>query len=83
MSEIYYPRGWNAYIDGQKGEYVKTNYALRGISIPAGKHKIEFRFEPTLYKTGNLIMLIATILLYILVIGGLWMGWKTYKKTEG
>ena len=83
MSEIYYPRGWNAYIDGQKSEYVKTNYALRGISIPAGKHRLEFKFEPTLYKTGNLIMLIATILLYMLVIGGLWIGWKEFKKTEG
>ncbi|MGB8191014.1 MAG: YfhO family protein, partial [Chitinophagaceae bacterium] len=61
FSEIYYPRGWNTFIDGKKAEHIKVNYALRGMSIPAGQHTIEFRFEPESYERGNLITLIASI----------------------
>lgn len=81
LSEIYYSEGWNAYIDGKKTDYVKTDYALRGIAIPAGNHKLEFKFEPASYKTGNLLMLITTILIYVLVIGGLYLEWKKQKAT--
>ena len=44
FSEVYYNHGWNAYVDGQKMPYVKTDYILRGMNVPAGKHTIEFRF---------------------------------------
>ncbi len=67
FSEIYYEPGWNAFIDGQKSEYVKTNYALRGMSVPAGKHTIEFRFEPKSYQIGNLITLLASLVAYALL----------------
>jgi hypothetical protein len=80
LSEIYYSAGWNAYIDGKKTDYVKTNYALRGIAVPAGNHKLEFKFEPQSYKTGNLLMLIGTILIFVCVVGGLFMEWKQQKK---
>src|SRR4030095_1218440 len=52
FSEIYYPIGWNAYLDGKKMDYVNVNYILRGISVPAGKHSIKFVFEPASYKKG-------------------------------
>ncbi len=52
FSEIYYPKGWNAYVDGKKTEYCNADYVLRGISLPAGKHSIKFAFEPTSYKQG-------------------------------
>ena len=52
FSEVYYPDGWNAYMDGKKVDYVKANYVLRGLSIPAGKHNIKFVFEPAIYKKG-------------------------------
>jgi len=76
LSEVWYSAGWNAYIDGKKTDFVKTNYALRGIPVPAGNHQIEFRFEPASYKTGNLISLITTILLYLVIAGGLFWTWK-------
>ncbi|MDE1191940.1 MAG: YfhO family protein [Arachidicoccus sp.] len=58
LSEIYYPAGWNAYIDKKKTDYVQTNYVLRGIQVPAGKHEIEFRFEPASVSLAQTITLI-------------------------
>lgn len=80
FSEVYYNKGWNAFIDGKKAEIVKTNYALRGLAIPAGNHKIEFRFEPQSYKTGDTIVLISSLLTYLIVIAGLFMEWKKSKQ---
>jgi len=55
FSEIYYDKGWDAYIDGNKTDIVRVDYVLRGLSVPAGDHNIEFRFEPKSYKLGNKI----------------------------
>lgn len=52
LSEIYYPHGWRAWIDGQEAEIYKTNYILRSVSVPSGEHKIEFRFEPKEFSLG-------------------------------
>lgn len=63
LSEIYYENGWNAYIDGKPTEHVRCNYVLRGIKVPPGNHKIEFKFEPATYALGENIALIGSILL--------------------
>jgi len=73
FSEIYYPKGWNAYIDGQLKPHANVNYVLRGLNIPTGKHKIEFKFEPETYKTGNTIAMIGSILLLIIVGAGIYL----------
>ncbi len=62
FSEIYYPMGWNAYVDGTIMPHVAVNYVLRGMPLAAGKHKIEFKFEPAVYKTGNTISLAGSVL---------------------
>jgi uncharacterized membrane protein YfhO len=62
FSEIYYPKGWDAYLDGKKAEYVCTDYLLRGMEVPKGNHKIEFKFEPGIYKTGDTLSLIGSLL---------------------
>jgi hypothetical protein len=67
FSEIYYPKGWNAYLDGILTPHTCVNYILRGMELPAGKHKVEFKFEPTAYKTANSIAMIGSILLFLLV----------------
>lgn len=77
FSEIYYPYGWNAYIDGKKTEYCKADYALRGLSLPAGNHAVRFIFEPTSYKKGVKIAYIASFFVLILFLGGLFMEWRT------
>jgi uncharacterized membrane protein YfhO len=73
FSEIYYPEGWNAYVDGTVKPHIGVNYVLRGINLPAGKHKIEFKFEPQTYKSSNTIAMIGSILLLITVGAGLYM----------
>jgi hypothetical protein len=76
FSEIYYKDGWNAYIDGQKKPYFACNYVLRGMKVPAGKHTIEFKFEPTKYYTAEKISLTSCLLLFAFIGGSLWMGLK-------
>lgn len=76
FSEIYYPKGWDAYIDGKLTPHTCVNYVLRGMEIPAGKHKVEFKFEPKSYKTGNTIAMIGSILVLIAVGGGLFFATK-------
>ncbi len=82
FSEVYYPYGWNAYIDDKKVDYAKTNYVLRGLSIPAGKHNIKFVFEPSSYKTGSTISFIGSFIVVIFVLGGLYMSWRKAGKTK-
>jgi hypothetical protein len=69
FSEIYYDKGWNAYIDGKKANYFRADYALRAMIIPAGSHQIEFRFEPKTYQKGEHIALFGSILLSLALIG--------------
>lgn len=69
FSEIFYKDGWNAYIDGIKAPYYNVNYVLRGMEIPAGKHIVEFKFEPTVIKNGKLLSTIAYLLIIILPLG--------------
>lgn len=78
FSEIYYNKGWNAYVDGQPAEHFRANYVLRAMLVPQGNHKIEFRFEPSTYKNGNLISLAGSIVLLMLVFGAL--GWEIKKS---
>jgi Bacterial membrane protein YfhO len=79
FSEVYYSEGWNAYIDGKKTDYVKTNYALRGINVPAGEHKIEFKFEPTSYSRGRMLTSIGQIAVLVLLGLGLFMEYRKKK----
>lgn len=71
FSEVYYSEGWNAYLDGKKADYVKVNYTLRGMNIPAGNHTIEFKFEPASYSTGRTMTMIGQILVLLLLAVGI------------
>jgi hypothetical protein len=80
LSEIYYPKGWNAYIDGKKADYCRANYILRGISIPAGNHQVKFIFEPETYKKGVIISYTASFFVALFFFGGLFMAWWESRK---
>lgn len=70
FSEIYYPKGWNAYLDGKPVSHFRANYVLRAMVLPAGSHSLEFRFEPAVYHTGEKISLFSSALLLLLLAGG-------------
>ena len=67
FSEIYYPSGWEVYIDDVKSEYFDLNYTLRGMLIPSGVHKIEFHFSPKIVKTGINIRIITIIITFSII----------------
>jgi hypothetical protein len=62
LSEIYY-RGWDARIDGEKTPVYRPNYALRGIAVPPGKHRIEFVFRAPTFRTGAVYATLGAFLL--------------------
>ncbi|MCB9201547.1 MAG: YfhO family protein [Flavobacteriales bacterium] len=73
FSEIYYPYGWKAYIDGELTPHYRVNYVLRGMEIPKGIHKIEFVFNPKVVYQGKLITVSCFILFLILsILGIIW-----------
>lgn len=76
FSEIYYTPGWNAYIDGKPVPHFEANYTLRGLKVPAGKHTIDFKFEPQVVKTGSTIALISFLLMLALLGAGIYTEWK-------
>jgi len=81
FSEIYYEKGWNAYVDEKLTPHFRTDYVLRAMIIPAGEHEIVFKFEPKVYSIGESISLISSLLLIILLIGGLYYEFmQTYKQ---
>ena len=79
FSEIYYEKGWNAYVDGKLTEHFPVDYVLRAIRIPAGKHTIEFKFEPQVIQTGSTITLISSVGMLLLLIVGVYF--EKRKKT--
>ncbi|NOY51644.1 MAG: YfhO family protein [Chlorobi bacterium] len=68
FSEIYYDKGWNAYIDGEESPYFRADYVLRAMSVPAGKHEIEFRFEPLVWAVGERISFASSLILILLLL---------------
>ncbi|MCK5820710.1 MAG: YfhO family protein [Bacteroidales bacterium] len=76
FSEIWYPHGWKAFIDGEETDILRANYLLRALVIPAGDHQVEFRFESTSLKTGQTIALISSLLIILLLIG---YGFRSYR----
>lgn len=71
FSEIWYgpDKGWKAYIDGKEADFIRVNYALRGLKVPAGTHEIVFEFKPRSYYLGeNISFLSSGILLVLLLI---------------
>ncbi len=82
FSEMYYGKGWNAYIDGKSVDHIRVDYVLRALNIPVGKHTIEFKFEPQGIKTGSTITLISSIGMLLLLVGGIYFERKKGLKLK-
>lgn len=76
FSEIYYPKGWNCYVNGNLIPHAQVDYVLRGLPIKAGKSTIIFKFEPSTYYKGNTYALIGSILLIAII------GFSLYKHKK-
>lgn len=80
FSEIWYDKGWKAFVDGKELPILRANYVLRALQLPGGNHQVEFRFEPTSYHRGELISLIASIILVLGAGFAVWRGSLTRKE---
>lgn len=68
FSEVYYPHGWEAEIDGKAAEHFRTDWILRGMEVPAGEHVITFRFRPKAYLMGREIAAVCSALLLLALV---------------
>ena len=82
FSEMYYKDGWKATLDGVEAPILKVNYALRGLDLPKGKHEVRFVFEPQVIQTGSRLALASSVLLILLILGGLFYQLKRKSDTE-
>ena len=71
FSEVYYPHDWKVFIDGAPAEIFRTDWILRGVNIPAGKHTVEFRFEPDTYNALNKFGSWVSLLLVLALVGAI------------
>ena len=69
FSEIYYPKGWVATIDGIETDILRANYVLRALEVPDGQHEIVFEFKPKVYSYGNTVTTISSVLIILIFLG--------------
>jgi hypothetical protein len=80
FSEIYYQPGWESFVDDEPAEHFRADYVLRAMILPPGKHKVEFFFRPKGYYVGDKIDLASSVILLLLVIGG--VVWEVRRRMK-
>lgn len=80
FSEIFYNRGWRAWIDNKEAPIIRTNYVLRGLSIPAGRHIIRFFFRPLSYYMGRQLQWMASIIFMMMFAGAVIVAVQMVKR---
>lgn len=82
FSEVFYDKGWKAYVDGKESPIFRANYILRAMSIPAGKHKIVFKFEPTVWAVGEKVSFASSSILILLLLFAFYREFKTSRQKQ-
>lgn len=82
FSEIFYDKGWKAYLDGEEVPIIRTDYLLRGLSLPGGNHKVEFVFAPDSMRISNIVSLIASIVMVLGFIFAIWLSFRPKKQQK-
>lgn len=82
FSEVYFPWGWHATIDGQPAKIGRVNYVLRAMDIPAGSHTIEMRFEPRSLKSTSTAAYVAIIIIYLALIAAIVLAVADKRKQD-
>jgi len=82
FSEMYYPDGWNAYINGEKVDILRVNYLLRGIELKEGAYELVMKFEVPKFKTANTLALAGSLLLFLLIGGAFVQDFVLSKKEK-
>ena len=83
FSEIYYPYGWKATIDGRKADHFRADYVLRAMNVPAGEHTINFTFDPDSVRKGNSLSVVCIVLMYLATALAAAFGiWKCFRKKK-
>jgi uncharacterized membrane protein YfhO len=82
FSEIYYAKGWKAYIDNKETPIVKVNYVLRGLVVPAGKHEIKFELKPTTVIQSKQASSVASFLIWAMLAFTAFTWFRKQKTTE-
>ncbi|MCC8172149.1 MAG: YfhO family protein [Parabacteroides sp.] len=81
FSEIYYPHGWKAYIDGVPAPHFRADWTLRAMWIPAGEHTVEFKFIPDTYNTIATVASVSSgVILLLLIVALGYSLWATVRK---
>jgi hypothetical protein len=80
FSEIYYPKGWKALVNGQETEIIRTNYLLRGINVPKGKSEVVMKFEPDSYYKTKTLTVVFQYLILLTLVAGLFLSAKPFLK---
>lgn len=82
FSEIYYPKGWKMFIDGKEVPYIKADYFLRAVHVPAGNHTLKMVFEPEVIQTGKMISMAVFGLFLLLAALGIWFLVKNRERRD-
>jgi hypothetical protein len=83
FSEIHYPKGWKATIDGAEQDILRVNYLLRGLEVPAGSHEVTFTFEPSSYYATKTPMIIFQYLILASLLAGIFITYKQENEPRG
>ena len=68
FSEIYYPDGWTATVDGAPLDLFRADWIFRAANLPSGEHDIVMRYEPNVYIVAEKASRASSLTLFILLV---------------